>query len=71
MLPMVIARRNYTLMQGQDTQLEHDFEALQKQLEERFIKGKTRIIPDVSCMSLYHLIGFCIEYKTTCVSLSL
>ena len=48
LLPMVIATRNYTLLQGKATQEEHDFESLQKQIEDRFIKGKTRIEADVS-----------------------
>ena len=54
LLPLVIATRNYTLLQGRDTQAEHDLLALQRQIEERFIRGKTRVEPDVMSIIFCH-----------------
>ena len=43
LLPLVIASRHYTLLQGRETEEKYDWEALQSQIEERFIRNKPRI----------------------------
>ena len=43
LLPLVIASRHYTLLQDRETEEQYDWEALQSQIEERFIRNKPRI----------------------------
>ena len=43
LLPLVIASRHYTLLQGRETEEQYEWETLQSQIEERFIRNKPRI----------------------------
>ena len=43
LLPLVIASRHYTLLQGKETEQQYEWKALQSQIEERFIRNRPRI----------------------------
>lgn len=47
LVPLILANSNYSLQFGQTTSQEYNFHTLQKQIETRFIKGKTLIRPQV------------------------
>ena len=45
-LPLVLAHCNYSLSvgdQSQGTSLQYDFKGLEKRIEEKFIRGRTRL----------------------------
>ena len=48
LMPMVLANCNYTLTAGKRMSIDYDFKGLSQQLEERFIRGRPRIVPEVS-----------------------
>jgi hypothetical protein len=48
--PIVLANCNYSLEVGQGTRVEYDFETMERQVEERFIRGRPRLIYQV-CFS--------------------
>ena len=47
LLPLILANCNYSYSVGQSVTMEYDFINLQKQIEERFIRGRARLIPKV------------------------
>lgn len=44
-LPVLLANCTYSLKAGEGTTIRYDFSALEKQIEERFIRGKSRLQP--------------------------
>lgn len=44
-LPVLLANCTYSLKAGEGTTIRYDFCALEKQIEERFIRGKSRLQP--------------------------
>ena len=48
LIPIILANCNYSLTAGEHTRMEYDFIALERQIEERFIRGKPRINAEVS-----------------------
>ena len=48
LLPLVLASRHYAVASGDDTRTEYDFEALQRSIEERFVRGRPRIAAKVN-----------------------
>ncbi len=47
LLPMLLANCNYSLEAKGTTEINYDYEGLERQLEERFIRGRPRLNPVV------------------------
>ena len=43
LLPMILASCSYSLEMGRETQLEYNWEALEKQIIDRFIRGRPQL----------------------------
>src|SRR6218665_247422 len=56
-LPVLLANCTYSLKAGEGTTIRYDFPALEKQIEERFIRGKARLKP-YQVRSFTTLLGF-------------
>ncbi len=61
LLPLLLAYCNYSLQQGQGTQVDYDLRGLQDQIYQRFIRGKPRITMQVNCQC-YMCIIKCLFY---------
>lgn len=48
LLPMMLASCSYSLEMGRETQLQYNWEALEKQIIDRFIRGRPQVEFEVS-----------------------
>ena len=60
LIPIVLANCNYTLTVGQEMTIEYDFDGMERQVEERFIRGRPRVNPKVCTLFIY----------STCITVS-
>jgi hypothetical protein len=45
LFPLIVANCNYSFSVGKSVSMEYDFDHLEKQVEERFIRGRSRLLP--------------------------
>ena len=63
LIPVILANCNYTLTPGHGLSVGYDFKGLSKQIEERFIRGRPQILPQVSVtFSFLIVIGYKIYF---------
>ncbi len=58
LLPLLLAYCNYSLQQGQGTQVQYDLQGLQTQVYQKFIRGRPRVITKVNShfLLLFHTV---------------
>ena len=49
LLPLILAHCNYSLEVGQETLVHYDWAALERQLIDRFLRGRPFVVFQVSC----------------------
>jgi hypothetical protein len=47
LLPLILANSNYSFSVGKPVAMEYDLNRLEKQIEEMFIRGRSRLLPRV------------------------
>lgn len=53
LLPLILAHCNYSLKVGEGTAVEYNWKALERQLVDRFIRGRHQLTPAVRSTSTY------------------
>ena len=56
-ITLVIAHCNYSLEIGKGTIIDYDFEGLQRQIYEKFIRGRPMLVTKVCIIKLYWTLG--------------
>jgi hypothetical protein len=61
LVPLIVANCNYSFSVGKSVSMEYDFDQLEKQVEERFIRGRSRLLPRVCLLMTKTLYMFALS----------
>ena len=67
LMPLILAQCNYSLEVGKGTVVEYNWAGLERQLIDRFIRGRPLIDYQVSFLSLAFGKSLFIQYKIICI----